>query len=291
MAEEKKKSRFRHWFQAAFFALTNGYVTGFFKGKIYTGKTKVLCVPGLNCYSCPGALGSCPIGALQAVLGSRGFIVSCYVFGLLMAAGALFGRLICGFMCPFGLVQELLHKIPICSKKKNLPGHKYLKYLKYVMFILFVVILPSAAVNIAGMGKPWFCEYICPSGTLFGGIPLVFMNENLREAVGFLFSWKVFLLLATAVLSIKFYRPFCKYVCPLGAVYGVFNPIAFYRFRVDQDACTQCGACQRVCKMDIRVWKQPNSMECIRCGDCKGVCPMHAITSTWEKAGRIKDTL
>lgn len=290
MADKRKKNWYRPWFQAAFFALTNGYANGFLKGKIYTGNTKALCVPGLNCYSCPGAFGSCPIGSLQAVLDSQKFSMSCYVFGFLMAFGALFGRLVCGWMCPFGLLQDMLHKIPVFKKRKNLPGHEYLRYLKYVILVLFVIILPSVVVNVAGMGKPWFCEYICPSGTLLGGIPLVSLNKGLRDATGLLFAWKVAILLLVIVLSMKFFRPFCKYVCPLGAIYGLFNPISFYRFRVDEDSCTKCGACQNACKMDIKVWEQPNSMECIRCGDCKAVCPQHAITSTLEAAVNRTDS-
>lgn len=278
----KKKNWFRHLFQAAFFALTNGYAQGFVSGKIYKGKGKSFCVPGLNCYSCPGALGACPIGSLQAVLGSRRFTVSCYVFGLIMAFGALFGRLICGWMCPFGLVQDLLHKIPLFKKRKNLPGHKYLKYIKYVLLLVFVIILPSVIKDLAGNGQPWFCEYICPSGTLFAGIPLVILNPELRAVIGFRFWWKIAVLVLVLLLSIKAYRPFCKYLCPLGALYGFCNPVSFYRFQVDKNACVNCGACQKVCGMDIKVWENPNSMECIRCGDCKAVCPTGAITSSFE---------
>lgn len=271
------------WFQAAFFALTNGYAAGFLQGKIYSGAGKKLCVPGLNCYSCPGALFSCPIGSLQAVLDSRKFQFSCYVFGILSAFGVLFGRLICGWMCPFGLAQDLLHKIPFPGKKKNMPGHKYLRYLRYAVLILFVIVLPSFAVNAAGIGKPWFCEYICPSGTLFAGLPLIILNPGLRAAVGWRFFLKTGVLAAVVLLAIRFYRPFCKYLCPLGAFYGLFNPVSFYRFRIDTTQCIKCGVCQKACGMDIRVWETPNSTDCIRCGDCKTACPEHAIHSTWEK--------
>lgn len=284
-----RNRNFRHWFQAAWFALTNGYAKGFIEGKIYKGVSKKLCVPGLNCYSCPGALGSCPIGSLQAVIDSNKFRFSCYVFGMLMAFGTLFGRLICGWMCPFGFVQDMLYKLPLGSKRKNLPGHKYLIYLKYVVLIIFVLILPSVVTNVAGMGRPWFCEYICPSGTLLGGIPLVLANIFLRKAIGFRFWWKVFLLLLIVVLSVRFFRPFCKYICPLGAIYGCFNPISFYRLKVDETACVKCGACQKACKMDIKVWENANSMECIRCGKCKSTCPKNAISSTFEQLTK-KDT-
>lgn len=280
---KRKKARLRPWFQAAWFALTNGYAAGLIQGKIYRGRSKVVCVPGLNCYSCPGALGACPIGALQSVLGSSGFRISCYVFGFLLLFGTLMGRLVCGWLCPFGWIQDLLYKIPLFHKKKNLPGHKGLRWLRFGILLVFVILLPSLAVGVTGMGEPWFCKYICPSGTLFGGLPLTAVNEGLRAACGFLFQWKVFLLLAVLVLSIKYSRPFCKYICPLGAVYGCFNPISLYRLQVDSQKCIRCGKCQRACGADIPVWEQPNSIDCIRCGDCKAVCPTGAIVSSLDK--------
>ena len=279
----KKKSIIRHLVQAAFFALTNGYAMGFIKGKIYTGPTKAICFPGLNCYSCPGALMACPIGSLQSVLNGKGFQLSCYVFGFLMAVGTFCGRFVCGWLCPFGLFQDLLHKIPIFAKKKSLPGHRVLKYLKYVVLGLMVIILPLAIKNSAGMGSPWFCEYICPSGTLLAGLPLVSLNRKLGEAIGVLFCVKLGILLLIVYLSIKYYRPFCKYLCPLGALYGFFNPIAFYRFKLNEGECVKCGSCTSACKMGIDVMQNVKSMECIRCGDCRAACPKGCITTTFTK--------
>ena len=274
---KKQKKRLRLWVQLAFAALTNGYVTGFLRGKLYSGPLKQLCVPGLNCYSCPGALGACPIGALQAVLGSASFRASLYVFGFLAFVGALGGRFVCGWLCPFGLVQELLHKIPFPRKLRRLPGDRVLKGLRYVLLAVFVILLPLVVVDFVGQGKPWFCSYICPSGTLMGGIPLVVLNEGLRRSLGWLYAWKMGLLLAVVVLSVVVYRPFCRYACPLGAVYGLFHPIALYRFQLDADKCTHCGACQAACKLDVPVWQHPNSTQCIRCGDCLKACPTGAL--------------
>ncbi|WP_249304814.1 4Fe-4S binding protein [Qiania dongpingensis] len=285
---KRMKKRARLWVQVGFSALTNGYLLGFVKGKIFTGPTKAVCVPGLNCYSCPGALGSCPIGSLQAVLGSRNYKFSFYVIGFLMLIGSLAGRFVCGWLCPFGLIQDLLYKIPFIKKRKNLPGHKVLVWMKYVILAVFVIILPLFAVDIVGQGSPWFCQYICPSGTLTGGIPLVLLNEPLRGAIGWLFQWKMAILLLMIFLSVIVYRPFCKYVCPLGAVYSLFNPIALYRYQVDAEKCTKCGKCQKACKMDIRVWETPNSRECIRCGDCLKSCPHGAICSSM---GKKKETI
>ena len=292
MAEKKWGRTFRHWFQAAWFALTNGYVLGFLEGKIYRGKLKSVCVPGLNCYSCPGALGACPIGSLQAVMDSGTFKFSCYVFGFLILFGTCLGRFICGWLCPFGLAQDLLHKVPLFKKRKNLPGHRWLVWLKYVVLALFVLILPATvAVTVTGMGEPWFCKYLCPSGTLFGGLPLIGANPGLRAAAGALFRWKLAILLVVVILSVKYYRPFCKYLCPLGAVYGCFNPIALYRLRVDEEKCVKCSACQKACGMDIPVWEKPNSMECIRCGDCRAACPTGAIETTAERWRRKNKTI
>ena len=281
-----KHSRVRTLFQAGWFALTNGYVRGYTSGKIFTGNTKALCVPGLNCYSCPGALASCPIGSLQAVLNKSTFRVSLYVFGFMSMFGVLFGRLVCAWMCPFGLVQDLLYKIKIGPKNKNLPGHKFLRWLRFVVLAVMVILLPMLVSDVTGTGQPWFCEWICPSGTLLGGIPLVIMNESFRAIIGLRFFWKMFILVAICLLSIWWYRPFCKYLCPLGAIYGVFNPVSTYRLEIDTNKCVKCHACQRACGMDIATFQTPNSIDCIRCGDCMKACPTGAISSTWGNLGQ-----
>lgn len=273
----KKIKNIRHIIQALWIALTNGYVYGFIEGKIYTGKTKKMCLPGLNCYSCPGALGACPIGSLQSVLNSAQFRVSCYVIGFLMIVGSIMGRFVCGFLCPFGFVQDMLYKIPLFKKMKNFKGHKFLIKLKYVILLLFVLLLPALIQDAGGNGSPWFCEYICPSGTLMGGIPLLIARESLRTTIGIRFIWKAVLLITVLVLSIKWYRPFCKYICPLGAVYSIFNGFSLYRYEIDKNSCDGCGACQKACKMDIKVYETPNNPECIRCGDCMNACPHKAI--------------
>ena len=265
--------------QACFAALTNGYVRGFLEGKIYSGPLKQLCVPGLNCYSCPGALGACPIGALQAVLGSRGRKFSFYVLGFLLAVGAVCGRFVCGWLCPFGLFQELLHKIPFPRKIKKLPGDRILRGLKYLVLVVFVIVLPLTAVNLVGMGDPWFCKYICPSGMLFGGIPLSALDSGIRAAAGWLFAWKFLILAAVILLSLLVYRPFCRYLCPLGAIYGLFNPIALVRYEIDRDMCVDCGKCKAGCPMDIDLHREPNSRLCVRCGKCKKNCPTGAIVN------------
>lgn len=278
--KNKKTSEWpRHRFQALWALLTNSYLIGFMQGKIYKGRLKNLCVPGLNCYSCPGAVGSCPIGSLQAVIGNWNFKFAFYVAGFLVFVGALIGRFVCGWLCPFGLVQDLLHKIPFPKKIKTFRGDKLLRKLKYVILAVFVILMPLYLVDIMDQGSPYFCKLICPAGTLEGGIPLVLLNKSMRRAIGWLYVWKNVLLAVTVLLSILIYRPFCKYICPLGAIYSVFNPISVFKYRVDKNKCTQCGACAKVCKMQVNPSKTPNHPECIRCGQCKKICPTGAITA------------
>lgn len=275
---KKLKARARLIVQLAFTALTNGYVSGFLGQKLYKGDLKKFCLPGLNCYSCPGALGSCPIGALQAVAGDRSYSFSLYAMGFLVMVGALVGRLVCGFLCPFGLVQDLMYKIPIRKFLRRIPGDRYLRYIKYIILLLMVLVLPDRATNIIGQGDPWFCKWICPSGTLFGGIPQVLSTPALQATLGFLFSWKMGILLLILALSAVNYRPFCKYLCPLGAIYGLCNPISLYHLEVDREKCTRCGKCSRTCGMGVDVPQAPNSPECIRCGKCTGICPEGALS-------------
>lgn len=281
---DKKSGWSRHGVQALWAVLTNSYAAGFLQGKIYRGKLKNLCVPGLNCYSCPGALGACPIGAMQAVVGSWNFKFAFYVTGFLFFVGALMGRFVCGWLCPFGLIQDLLHKIPFPKKIRTFQGDRILRKLKYVILAVFVILLPMFAVDIMGQGAPYFCKLLCPAGTLEGGIPLVLMNKSMHSALGFLYAWKNVLLIAVILCSIVIYRPFCKYICPLGAIYSVFNPISVFRYQVDGHKCVNCGACANVCKMGADPVKNANSPECIRCGLCRKACPKGAISSGWRSS-------
>ena len=287
----KARNNVRHVFQSFWFLLTNSFFEGFKTGKIYGGKWKQLCVPGMNCYSCPGAKGSCPIGALQAVIGSPKYKFSYYVVGFLFFVGALIGRGVCGYLCPFGLVQDLLHKIPFVKKIETFKGDKALRKAKYLILLIFVILLPLFLVDIIGQGAPYFCKLICPVGMMEGGIPLVLMNKSMRGAIGFLYAWKGLILILTIFLSIVIYRPFCKYICPLGAIYSLFNSVSLFRYTLDHQKCIHCGRCKAVCEMQCDPVKNCNDLECIRCGKCKNACPVDAIACGITKLDVSKETV
>ena len=254
--------------------LTNANIKGLVTGQIYKGPLKNLCSPGLNCYSCPGASGACPLGALQNSLASSGARVPYYVFGIILLYGILLGRWICGFLCPFGLIQELLHKIKTPKIKKS-SVTRVLSYLKYVILALFTIALPLIYA-LRDFPLPGFCKYICPAGTLEGAIGLLSNSANtaLLPMLGPLFTWKFAVLVAIVVGSIFMYRFFCRFLCPLGALYGLFNKISLIGIKLDKPKCTDCGMCQAKCKMDIR---HVGDTECISCGECISSCPTGAI--------------
>ena len=259
--------------QVAAFGYSNTYIGNFVSGQIYKGSWKQFCNPGMNCYSCPAARLACPIGAMQAVSGSMNFKLSFYVIGFVLALGVVFGRAICGFFCPFGLIQELTYKIPFPKKKL----WKWLTYVKYVLLAVFVIIMPVTMVNELGMSSPAFCEYICPAGTLEGGIPLLSTHPKLRATLGALFSVKACILIITLIGCLSVCRFFCKVMCPLGAIYGLLNKVSIYHMECNKKTCISCGKCHNICPMDVDPVKNPNSAECIRCGKCVASCPKESL--------------
>lgn len=262
--------------------LTNSYLIFPVTGNIYQGPLKIVCSPGLNCYSCPAATTYCPIGAIQQLLlgirfsfSSGSYFFGSYVLGSVGIIASLTGRFTCGWLCPFGFIQELLYKI---KTGKKFEVFRFLRYAKYLFLLFFVILLPLFAVGEFGMGKPWFCKYVCPAGTLEAGLPMILLQPELRAGLGVLFYNKVFWMMVFIGWSVITSRPFCKTTCPLGALYGLFNRVSLIRMDLDEERCTECGACRSVCPMGIQFNLDKGSAECINCLKCMNeACQFGAI--------------
>jgi ferredoxin-type protein NapH len=273
-------NKFRRLIQALFALISNAYLLFPFGSVIYQGPLKSICTPGLHCYSCPASILSCPVGAFQNILASvrlsyqAGVVhFGSFVLGYLGILGVMIGRLPCGWLCPFGLIQDLLHKIP--SPKLKLPS--LFNYGRYVILVVLVVLMPLFWVDELGLGQPWFCKLLCPSGTLLGAVPLLIIKPSLWQNVGFYFwnklTWLVIIILGAVLIS----RFFCRIFCPLGGFYGLFNRISFFCLQFDEEKCVHCLACERRCPTGCKPFKDANSAACINCLKCTQACRFGAL--------------
>lgn len=275
MVDTVTRGRRRRIIQFAAALIYNADISKWLSGGISRSPLKRLCVPGLNCYSCPGAAASCPLGALQNLTGTGRFPF--LVAGFLLLTGTLLGRAVCAFLCPAGLIQELLYKIHAPKIRKTprlLTVTRRLSMLKYLMLATLCIALPLAFYIKDGIASPYFCKFFCPAGTVGAGIPLVLLNEQLRKAAGPLFAWKISVAAVLIIWSVFWFRPFCTFFCPLGALYSCFNRVAVAGIHVDSTKCTGCGACTASCNMQTL---KVNDRECIRCGACISRCKHGAL--------------
>ncbi len=269
----------RRLVQFLFALLANAYPGLFWGNPLYRGPLKGICFPGLNCYSCPLAPFACPLGSLQQSLASlRALPVMAlkglaYVLGFFLLFGFFLGRLVCGWVCPFGLLQELIHRVPF--PKRRLPHA--LRKVKFLVLLFMVILLPLLLVDALGYGKVWFCRLLCPAGTLEAGVFNLFLRPELRSLVAGLFYFKLALLFLILLLCLVYLRFFCVVLCPLGALYGLFNRWGLFRLSLRDEECLRCGLCEKVCPMELRIPQEMNGTECIRCLHCLDVCPSKGI--------------
>ncbi len=275
--------KIRTWIQFLSTFIHNGYF-GFLKTQnLYTGFFKNFCAFGLNCHSCPASLFACPLGILQNLTSStRTLPIKTligpffYIISFLFLSGILLGRFICGWLCPFGLFQELLYKIPFYKKSITLPLN-FQKKFKYFILLLFIFLFPLLFLNDLGYGILWFCKFLCPAGTLEAGYLNLLLHPSLRNLISFTFYFKSFILFSIVVLCIMDLRFFCKNICPLGLIYGIFNKFSLFQLSWEKEKCNSCNICEKICPMNLSIPEELNSIECIRCLNCVKYCSKYAI--------------
>ena len=233
-------------------------------GLIQNLKTGLVC-PFLYCHGCPFAILGCPIGLLQNFIAWRRLPL--LTIGSLGVYGTLAGRAFCGWLCPFGALHDLLSRGRGGPSK---PLHHAAGYIRYVVLIAAVL---TAWVTL----DPAFCR-LCPSGSLFGAIPFHILHLG-SVRLGPAFYVHLLTLLATLLLALAVSRFWCRYLCPLGAIYGPFNRISLIGIRLDPEKCVGCMACLRACPMGVsRLEGIGRSANCILCGRCVEACPEGALS-------------
>jgi ferredoxin-type protein NapH len=234
------------------------------------------------------------VGAFQNFMASLRFstggfpLTGAIVLGYLGFIGTAVGRMTCGWVCPFGFIQDLIHKIPT----PKLPLWKPLRWVKYAVLGLLVVVMPVFFVDASGLGHPWFCKLVCPAGTLEGAVPLLFLKPSLWDTVGLFFWNKLAILILILVAAILISRFFCRVICPLGAFYSLFSRLSLVKLEFVEGNCVECGACVRNCPTGVVPNQEFDSRECIMCLKCVDACHFRALDFGMRrppgKTGKIK---
>ena len=226
-----------------------------------------MCSPVFHCYACPLSTFACPIGVLAQF--SALHIFPFVAIGLLIVLGVLFGSLICGWACPFGFLQDLVAKVP--TPKFDLP--KWAGNLRYVVLIVTVLAVPY----FWGEEHWLFICRVCPAGALEAAVPNMTGQAIAGEKIAWPNALKLTILGVFLITIFFMKRPWCRMLCPLGAIFSLFNRVSAFFVRFNADECTDCGRCHKLCEYGIEPEKSPNDSRCVRCLECTN-CGPSALT-------------
>lgn len=241
-----------------------------------------VCGPVFHCYACPLSTFACPIGVIAQFGGLHLFPFM--AVGTLIVVGTLAGTLVCGWVCPFGLLQDLAAKIP--TPKVHLPA--WTGQLRYVMLVGTVVLVPY----VWGESHPLFVCRVCPAGGLEAAVP----NVVTQAVTGRPISWpspvKLAVVGAFLVAVVFIRRPWCRVLCPLGGIFSLFNKVSALFLRIDRGKCSECQRCRKLCAYDIQPDVSPNDLRCIRCLECTRCGPgaLNLETVVDRGTGPAEDT-
>jgi polyferredoxin len=193
-------------------------------------------------------------------------------FLLLVVVG---NKLVCGWACPFGALQELIYSLPLMRrlKRKKVP-FVWSNGVRALLFVLALLLL----FGVVGRSKGFVLYHSLNPFNLFNlDFSPVSVPLTIALALG---------------LSLFVYRPFCQFVCPFGLVSWLAERFSLARVRIDRAKCDQCGACVAACPLEAaagRVEGTSFPADCYSCARCLKVCPRDAIVWGWPRraeAGR-----
>lgn len=229
----------------------------------------------------------CPFGGLESLYQvftagsfiSKIFAGTLILFGITVVLALLFKRSFCGLICPFGAIQEFFAKVghKIFKKQWIIPKKidRPLRYLKYVVLFITVFYAWKTAGLWMSPYDPWSAYAHLPEG----------INSVWGEsAVGLI------LLVITIIGSLLYDRFFCKYICPMGAAYGILGKASPFKVVRNEDTCINCGICNKVCPMNIDVQNsiEVKNTECINCQTCVLNCPKAGTLESKEGSKSLK---
>ena len=217
-----------------------------------------VCGPVFHCYACPLALFGCPIGVIAQF--SALHLFPYFAVGLLIAFGVMIGSLVCGWMCPFGLLQDVAAKVP--APRFKIP--RWMGHFRYVVLIGTVLAVPY----FFGEGHPLFICRICPAGGLEKALPDVVSAAVAGDVIPWPNALKITIIVVFVAAIFFTIRPWCRILCPLGAIFGFFNRFSLFTLDLKEHQCTQCGRCRTLCRYGVQPDKTPNADHCIRCLEC-----------------------
>ncbi len=222
-----------------------------------------MCSPVFHCYACPLATFACPIGVIAQF--SALHLFPFIAIGLLAAVGILLGAVICGWVCPFGLLQDLAAKVP--TPRVKIP--QWMGHFRYVMLVGAVVLIPW----FFGESHPLFICRICPAGGIEKAVPDMAAAAVQGNPIPWPNAIKIAIIALFFITIFFTIRPWCRVLCPLGAIFGFFNRFSMVKMKLDDHACTHCGRCKTLCKYGIQPDQDPNSDNCLRCLECTQCAP------------------
>lgn len=237
-----------------------------------------VCGPVFHCYSCPLALLACPIGVVANF--SALHLIPFAAIGTLVVIGAALGNTVCGWACPFGFLQDMAAKIP--TPRFQIPA--WAGYTRYAVLVSLVIVVPY----LWGEAHPLFFCRLCPAGALEGALPNTVRMARAGEGLILPNPAKLTILAAFLVAILFTIRPWCRLLCPLGAIFSLFNRASVLVLRYKSDACKTCGQCAKMCSYGVLPNANVNNGRCIRCLECTR-CNALGVSTVFAQSGGGSD--
>jgi len=227
----------------------------------------------------------------------------------------LVSRSLCGWVCPFGFIQDLLGYVKKVHTRVSPRTHESMIKVKYLVLAATLFISGTLAITLAaGVGQSYKASLgedfakapfnaLSPADTLFAVMPRIvlevdhaiptLMETTASDAAGtvvkgilsapLLLWFRLAIMIGIIVLAVYIPRSWCRYFCPNGALMGLLSHFSFLGLKRDPVKCTKvgCRLCVEACPMMVRIldlpWEKFNDPDCIYCLKCTDACPTKAI--------------